>query len=109
MDYVVGVDTPGDEHTLDLVEAPSGAVLAQRTVASNGRGYAQALRFAQQQADAARLWAVEGAGHYGAGLARYRSEHGGARGGPLAAGRAAATRQGRPARRRPGRPRCAQE
>jgi transposase len=45
-------------------------------VASNGRGYAQALRFAQQQADGARLWALEGAGHYGAGLARYLSERG---------------------------------
>jgi transposase len=76
LDYVVGVDTHRDEHTLALVETASGAVLAQRTVASNGRGYAQALRFAQQQADAARLWAVEGAGHYGAGLARYLSERG---------------------------------
>jgi transposase len=76
VDYVVGVDTHRDEHTLALVEAASGAVLAQRAVASNGRGYAQALRFAQQQAGDARLWAVEGAGHYGAGLARYLSERG---------------------------------
>jgi transposase len=76
LDYVVGVDTHRDKHTLALVETATGAVLAQRTVASNGRGYAQALRFAQQQADAARLWAVEGAGHYGAGLARYLSERG---------------------------------
>ena len=43
VDYVVGVDTHRDEHTLALVEAASGAVLAERTVASNGRGYAQAL------------------------------------------------------------------
>ncbi|HEV8241147.1 MAG TPA: IS110 family transposase [Thermoanaerobaculia bacterium] len=76
VDYVVGVDTHRDEHTLALIEAASGAVLAQRAVASNGRGYAQALRFAQQQADGARLWALEGAGHYGAGLARYLSERG---------------------------------
>jgi hypothetical protein len=40
LDYVVGVDTHRDEHTLALVETASGAVLAQRTVASNGRGYA---------------------------------------------------------------------
>lgn len=63
VDYVVGVDTHRDEHTLALVEASTGAVLAQRTIASNGRGYAQALRFARQHAEAARLWAVEGAGH----------------------------------------------
>jgi transposase len=76
VDYVVGVDTHRDEHTLALVEAATGAMLAQRTVASNGRGYAQALRFAREQADADRLWAVEGAGHYGAGLARYLSARG---------------------------------
>jgi transposase len=76
LDYVVGVDTHRDEHTLAVVEATTGAVVAQRTVASNGRGYAQALRFAQQHADAARVWALEGAGHYGAGLARSLSERG---------------------------------
>ncbi len=76
VDYVVGVGTHRDGHTLALVEARSGAVVAQRRVASNGRGYAQALRFAQQHAEAGRLWAVEGAGHYGAGLARYLSERG---------------------------------
>ncbi len=76
VDYVVGVDTHRDEHTLALVEAATGAVLAQRAVASNGRGYAQALRFARPQTDASRVWAVEGAGHYGAGLARYLSERG---------------------------------
>jgi transposase len=76
VDYLVGVDTHRDEHTLALVEAATGALLARRTVASNGRGYAQALRFAQQQAGGARLWALEGAGHYGAGLARFLSERG---------------------------------
>ena len=76
LDYVVGVDTHRDEHTLAIVEATTGAVVAQRTVVSNGRGYAQALRFAQQHADAARVWALEGAGHYGAGLARSLRERG---------------------------------
>ena len=76
LDYVVGVDTHRDEHTLALVEAATGAVLAQRTVASNGSGYAQALRFAQEQAEGVVVWALEGAGHYGAGLARYLAERG---------------------------------
>ncbi len=40
------------------------------------RGYAQALRFAQEHAAGARVWAIEGAGHYGAGLARYLSGRG---------------------------------
>jgi transposase len=76
LDYVVGVDTHRDEHTLALVEAATGAVLAQRTVAASAGGYAQALRFAQEQEEGARVWALEGAGHYGAGLARYLSERG---------------------------------
>ncbi|MEJ7569367.1 MAG: transposase [Gaiellaceae bacterium] len=37
---------------------------------------AQALRFAQEYANGARVWAVEGTGHYGAGLARYLSRQG---------------------------------
>jgi transposase len=76
VDYVVGVDTHRDEHTLALVEAATGAVLARQTVASNGRGYAQALRFAQRHTNAGCVWAVEGAGHYGAGLARSLSARG---------------------------------
>jgi transposase len=76
LDYVVGVDTHRDEHTLALVEAATGAVVAQQRVAASGRGYEQALRFALQQAEGGRVWAVEGAGHYGAGLARYLSQRG---------------------------------
>lgn len=73
LDYVVGVDTHRDQHVLAVVVAPSGAVVARRAVAANARGYAQALRFADEHAAGARVWAVEGAGHYGAGLARYLS------------------------------------
>jgi transposase len=73
VDYVVGVDTHRDEHVLAVVAAPVGAVVAQCAVAANGRGYAQALRFAQRYAAGARIWAIEGAGHYGAGLTRYLS------------------------------------
>jgi transposase len=76
VDYVVGVDTHRDQHVLAVVAAPTGAVVAQRSVAANGRGYAQALRFANQYAGGKRVWAVEGAGHYGAGRARCLSGHG---------------------------------
>ena len=84
VDYVIGVDTHRDQHTLAVVVAPTGAVLAQRVVRASGRGYAQALRFAEGHAGGARAWAIEGAGHYGAGLdslAR-RSRRDGARGRP---------------------------
>ncbi len=76
LDYVVGVDTHRDEHVLAVVVAPAGAVVARRAVAANARGYAQALRFADAYASGRRVWAVEGAGHYGAALARYLSGHG---------------------------------
>jgi transposase len=74
VDYVVGVDTHRDEHVLAIVAVPVGAVVAKRAVTANAGGYVQALRFADQHAAGARVWAVEGAGHYGAGLARYLSE-----------------------------------
>jgi len=73
LDYVVGVDTHRDEHVLAVVVAPVGAVVARRAVAANARGYAQALRFADSYASGRRVWAVEGAGHYGAALARFLS------------------------------------
>jgi transposase len=76
VDYVVGVDTHRDQHVLAVVAAPTGAVVAQRSFAANGRGYAQALRFANDYAGGKRVWAVEGAGHYGAGLARCLSSQG---------------------------------
>jgi transposase len=76
LDYVVGVDTHLDEHVLAVVAAPTGAVVARRSVRANGRGYSAALRFAVEAAGGVRLWAVEGTGSYGAGLARYLASGG---------------------------------
>jgi len=69
VDYVIGVDMHRDQHTLAVVVAPTGAVLAQTMV--DAHGYQQALRLACRHADGARVWAIEGAGHYGAGFSRY--------------------------------------
>ena len=71
LDYVIGVDTHLDEHVLAVVASPSGAVAAQRSVPATARGYTSALEFAREFANAARVWAIEGTGSYGAGLARY--------------------------------------
>jgi transposase len=76
LDYVVGVDTHLDEHVLVIVAAPSGAVVARRSVGASARGYQEALSFAGQYATGPRAWAVEGAGHYGAGLARFLAGQG---------------------------------
>jgi transposase len=73
VDYVIGVDTHRDEHVLVIVTAPAGAVIARQSVGTNARGYAEAVRFAADHAAGARIWAIEGAGHYGAGFARYLS------------------------------------
>jgi transposase len=76
VDYVVGVDTHRDRHALAVVAAPTGAVVAQLSVPTDARGYSEALRFAERYAAGVRLWAVEGAGHYGAGLARHLADLG---------------------------------
>jgi transposase len=71
LDYVIGVDTHLDEHVLAIIAAPSGAVVARRSIQASARGYAAALRLAAAEANGARLWAIEGTGSYGAGLARF--------------------------------------
>ena len=76
VDYVVGVDKHRDEHVVAVVEARSGGVVAQRSVGASGSGYTQAVAFADEHAIGRRIWAVEGAGHYGAGLARHLSGSG---------------------------------
>src|SRR4029450_13471235 len=73
LDYVVGVDTHRDRHTLAIVAAPNGGVVAQRSVQGGVRGFADAVRVAGKHARGARGWAVESTGDYGAGLARHLS------------------------------------
>ena len=70
LDYVVDVDTHRDQHAVAVVDGHTGAVIAQTTTAASAGGYADAVRFADRQAPGDRLWAVEGSGHYGAGLVR---------------------------------------
>lgn len=74
--YVLGVDTHADEHALALVEATTQRTRRQLTVPASRRGYRQALRLARRQAPGPRVWALEGTGSYGAGLARFLHERG---------------------------------
>src|SRR5207237_7403469 len=76
VDYVIGVDTHRDQHTIAVVVAPTGGVVAQQSVCADGRGYEAALRFADRDAVGVRVWAIEGAGHYGAGLTRFLTARG---------------------------------
>lgn len=70
VDVVIGVDTHKHTHTAAVVDATTGGVLAEVTVATDAAGYAHLLAWATAHADV-RAWALEGAGGYGAGLARH--------------------------------------
>lgn len=76
VDYVIGVDTHRDQHTLAVVVAPTGALMAQQSVRTDVRGFSEALRFAERHGRGVRIWAIEGAGHYGAGFSRFLRQHG---------------------------------
>jgi transposase len=76
LDYVVGVDTHRDQHAVAIIDAHTGAVIAQTTLTANARGYADAVGFAKTHASGPRLWAIEGTGHYGAGLVRHLQRSG---------------------------------
>ena len=74
--YVIGVDTHAKTHTLVVVEArtqPAGQGLALQ---ANRSGYRQALRLARRRAPGCRVWAIEGTGSYGAGLAHFLADRG---------------------------------
>ena len=61
LDVVIGVDTHRDAHTLALVEAHTGALIARRELPASRDGYRQALRLGKR-AGSARAWAIEGTG-----------------------------------------------
>jgi len=77
LDYVIGVDTHRDQHSLAVVAAASGGVvLVEPALSACPRGYQRALALAQAHAAGARAFAIEGTGSYGAGLARFLTEQG---------------------------------
>jgi hypothetical protein len=46
VDYVIGIDRHRGQHTLAVVVASTGAVVAQSSFRANGRGYVAALALA---------------------------------------------------------------
>ncbi len=68
-DFVIGVDTHKSSHTAVVLSA-AGARLSELSVAATGRGYKQLLTFAREHVGR-RVWALEGSGSYGAGLATH--------------------------------------
>lgn len=74
--FVLGVDTHADSHALALVERETQRTNRCLTIPASRRGYRQALRLARRHAPGRRVWALEGSGSYGAGLARFLSAQG---------------------------------
>lgn len=75
LDVVIGVDTHRDSHALALVRCRDGVLVAEEQQPANRTGYRAALRLGKRSGER-RLWALEGTGSYGAGLARYLAERG---------------------------------
>src|SRR5215218_9517525 len=75
VDGVIGVDTHRDTLTAAAVTR-LGGVLAQTTTSADAAGYQRLLDFACVQVAGRRLWAVEGAGSFGAGLAVFLQQRG---------------------------------
>ena len=72
---VIGVDTHRDTLTAAAV-TNLGGVLAKTTISADAGGYQQLLGFADRQVPSRRLWAVEGAGSFGAGLTAMLQQRG---------------------------------
>lgn len=70
VDVVIGVDTHKHTHTAAAVDARTGGSLAELTVGTDPHGYDRLLAWSRVHGDAV-AWALEGAGGYGAGLARH--------------------------------------
>ncbi len=74
--YVLGVDTHTDSHAIAIVETGRQKVEGSVSIPATRRGYRQALRLARLRAPGQRLWALEGTGSYGSGLARFLDSRG---------------------------------
>jgi hypothetical protein len=75
VDGVIGVNPHRDTLTAAAV-THLGGVLAQITTSADAAGYQQLLDVADRHVVGRRLWAVEGAGSFGAGLAVFLQQRG---------------------------------
>ncbi len=75
VDVVIGVDTHKNTHTAAVVVSTTGAALEEVTVGTCLDGYGDLVAMADRHSGL-RAWSIEGAGGYGAGLARFLAERG---------------------------------
>src|SRR5215218_484895 len=74
-DFVIGVDTHRDRHSAAIL-ASSGGLVDETSASADQGGYSMLLRWAQCYAAGRRVWAIEGSGSYGAGLAAFLNQRG---------------------------------
>src|SRR5439155_19813349 len=70
VDFVIGVDTHKHRHTAAVLDH-NGGVLQTLEVVAATPGYRRLLELAEELAPGRRVWALEGTGSYGAGLASF--------------------------------------
>lgn len=75
VDVVIGVDTYKHTHTAAVVVAATGASPEHETVQTDPDGYSELVAMADRPTSL-RVWAIEGTGGCGAGLARYLTDRG---------------------------------
>ena len=75
VDGVIGIDTHRDTLAAAAV-TQIGGVLAQTHTSADEAGYQHLLGFARSRVPGRRVWAVEGAGSFGAGLAGFLQQRG---------------------------------
>jgi hypothetical protein len=76
IDFVVGVDTHKNSHTLGLVDS-AGVEIADTTLPTDAFGYRKMLAWVKEQTGSGRrCWAIEGTGSFGAGLTTHLLQQG---------------------------------
>jgi transposase len=77
VDFVIGVDTHKNSHTLGLIDR-TGVEVADTMLVTDAFGYRKMLAWVRERTTdpERRCWAVEGTGSFGAGLTTYLLEQG---------------------------------
>jgi hypothetical protein len=73
VDYVIGIDCHKDRHVAAVADR-LGGLKATLDVTTDATGYRRLLKWADKNAGGRRVWAIEGAGSYGAGLTDWLAE-----------------------------------
>ena len=74
--YVIGGDPDRDTIDLAVIDTSTGVVRGHVVGRANAAGYADAVAWADRHAVGPRVWALEGTGNYGAGLASFLADAG---------------------------------